>query len=768
MNRTTVPVVVGTLLLLATSLAQMVALADATATPTDVVMGFPDETDAKAPVDYGAGPGVKPPAKRVSPAASVRFPAAASASLSIPSGDATASTAGMFGTPVTWQLIPIHMILLQDGRVMSYGTGPTGKQGAQLIYEVWDPSLGTDASAHTVLPNATNTDLFCSAQSLLLSGDVLTSGGDLTVNGARNSANNNTTIFSPSANTLTSNTPMTYARWYGTLVGLPNGQLAIFGGRQNVGTLSPAVSATTPELYDPALRTWTTLAGATSTPAFGANWWYPRAFVAPGGKIFVINDSNGRMFYVSTNDTGSISAAKVTAPKGHQALPTVSFAPGKLLSIRQNQTVIVVDYSTSTPVITPTDPIDQVRFWASGTVLADGKVLVTGGSTVANTLTGVDYQAQIWNPATGHWTAGANASKPRLYHSNALLLPDATVVTGGGGAPGPVNNLNAEIYYPPYLYAPDGTPAVRPNLSATDQRAYDPGATNSATVGATDLIARLTLVRMGSATHSNNADQRFIELSFGQVGQTLTAVLPSDTTILVPGYYMLFAINTAGVPSVAQGFSVTTNTPPPPDFTVSPTTVPFGTVQVGTTSLAQALTLTNNGATLSLSSIKFTGANASKFSQTNTCGSSVAAGSSCTINAVFTPTAAGYTAASLSVTASGVTHTAAVNGTGSVPFTVSPVTVSFGKVSVGTSSAPQPITVTNIGGAALPVNGINLTGSAPSQFSQTNDCAAQVAVGSSCTINVVFSPAATGYIWAKVNITSIGAAHSSTVSGTGK
>jgi len=73
--------------------------------------------------------------------------------------------------------------------------------------------VGTIQSAHLVLPNSTNTDLFCSTQSLLLSGDVLTSGGDLTVNGKRNSANNQTTIFSPSANTIASNTAMTYARW---------------------------------------------------------------------------------------------------------------------------------------------------------------------------------------------------------------------------------------------------------------------------------------------------------------------------------------------------------------------------------------------------------------------------------------------------------------------------------------------------------------------------------------------------------------------------
>ena len=420
------------------------------------------------------------------------------------------------------------------------------------------PALGTGANAHLALSNTTHTDLFCGAQSVMLSGKVLTSGGDLTVGGVRNSANNNTTIFSPTANTLTENTPMTYARWYGSLVSLPNGQLAIFGGRQNVGPLTPVQPATTPELYHPGPNAWRSLTGATSTAAFGVtlDWYYPRSYVAPGGNVFVLA-LNGSMFSVSTAHAGSIIQSNGTAPPGHAALPTIPFAPGMALSVRMNQQVVVIDYRKPTPVVTPTGNIDQVRYWASGTVLADGKVLITGGSQIPNELTGVAYQAQIWDPGTRAWTAGATATKPRLYHSNSMLLPDATVLTGGGGAPGPVNNLNSEIYYPPYLYATNGTPAVRPVISATASKSLNPGDTVNITVGPTDIISRLTFVRTGSATHSNNSDQRFIALSFTQEGQNVTAVLSKDTTTLVPGFYMLFAFNDAGVPSVAKIFKVT-------------------------------------------------------------------------------------------------------------------------------------------------------------------------------------------------------------------
>jgi hypothetical protein len=226
------------------------------------------------------------------------------------------------------------------------------------------------------------------------------------------------------------------------------------------------------------------------------------------------------------------------------------------ISVRMNQQVVVVDYRKATPIVTATHGMDQTRYWASGSILADGQVLVTGGSQVANQLTGVAYHAQIWNPATGQWTAGAGATKPRLYHSISMLLPDATVLTGGGGAPGPVKNLNAEIYYPPYLYASNGTPAVRPVVTAATPAVLNPGNTVHVTVGPTDIISRLTFVRTGSVTHSNNSDQRFLNLSFTQEGQNLTAVLPTDTTKMVPGFYMLFAFNEARVPSVARILSV--------------------------------------------------------------------------------------------------------------------------------------------------------------------------------------------------------------------
>jgi hypothetical protein len=229
------------------------------------------------------------------------------------------------------------------------------------------------------------------------------------------------------------------------------------------------------------------------------------------------------------------------------------FNPGKLLSVRSKH-VVVVDLNGAQPIIAPTADLSQLRIWSNATVLADGKVLVTGGSAVGNQLTDVAYAAETWNPATGQWTLGASAAKPRLYHSTALLLQDGSVLTAGGGAAGPVRNLNAEIYYPGYLYDTAGQLAPRPEItSAPGMIRLSQNQQFSATMNNTAPVSRVTLVRSGSATHVKNTDQRFLQPGFTQAGQTLTITLPTTSAnVVVPGYWMLFVFNQAGVPSTAR------------------------------------------------------------------------------------------------------------------------------------------------------------------------------------------------------------------------
>ena len=228
------------------------------------------------------------------------------------------------------------------------------------------------------------------------------------------------------------------------------------------------------------------------------------------------------------------------------------YAPGQILSLRAQSRVIVANLQTTPPQVTETGSIDQVRYWSNATVMADGQVIVNGGSTAYNQLTGVAYTAQLWSPDTGAWTTGATATKPRLYHSSALLLPDGSVLTGAGGAPGPVKNLNMEIYYPPYLYKGDGSgqPAQRPVIGSAPAIAHL-GKPLIATLGSNQTIGGVTMVRTGSVTHSFNPDQRYIRPGFTQEGTKLTVNLPPSANAMVPGYYLLFVFKN-GAPSVAK------------------------------------------------------------------------------------------------------------------------------------------------------------------------------------------------------------------------
>jgi hypothetical protein len=289
-----------------------------------------------------------------------------------PGVGADAQTKGVFGPPVTWPIIAIHAVLLPDGRVMNFGTDEKGRQGGQFVYDVWNPTLGTDTAAHTVLPNTTSTDIFCAGQSVFAtSGEVLITAGDLTINGQRNFGNDRTTIFRPQTNAIMTDAPMLYARWYPTVVALPTGEMLVLGGREDmmVPTLAP-----TPKVFTQNVG-WRTLWGATSGAAFGnvsANWFYPEAFVAPNGKVFVLGNG-GEMFYLDPAGNGTITQLTEQTLWGDHALPSVMFATGRILSVRSNRKVVVVDLNGPEPAITPTADINQLHIWSSGTVLADAR-----------------------------------------------------------------------------------------------------------------------------------------------------------------------------------------------------------------------------------------------------------------------------------------------------------------------------------------------------------------------------------------------------------
>jgi len=509
-----------------------------------------------------------------------------------------ADIAGMYSPQVAWPLVAIHAALLPSGHVVTYGA-PIGvnAQGG-LAFADWNPARGTGPGAHDHVPSMHGYDSFCNALELLPDGRVLMVGGNSTTASM---------IYDPVTGAQTMGSTLAHQRWYASVLRLPDDRMLVLGGGDYYNTLAYQKPndntgvATVPEIGT-GTGAWTQLTGADSALAFGARdnrWWYPRAYVAPDGQVFGV--SFDQMWRLDPNGTGSVQSVGVLPDPIGVSGSSVMYEPGRILFAgggqRFNETTevataaaTIVDINATTPVVTATNPMRRSRNWLNLTALANGEVLANGGTAVG-TLGGAAnsrYQAEIWNPQTGQWRDASTAQRIRTYHSVSLLLPGGSVLTAGGGLPGPENNLNAEIYYPPHLFtrSADGSVgwADRPEIR-TLRGTVAHGA--ELTLGMADdrPVAAASLIKLGSVTHSYNTDQRRVPLAVSQTGTSVNVTLPTSHNVLPPGSYLLQAVDADGVPTPSQIITVHRDGSPgtvtlhEPDE--SPVGTPGGTVEPG-------------------------------------------------------------------------------------------------------------------------------------------------------------------------------------------
>jgi hypothetical protein len=207
--------------------------------------------------------------------------------------------------------------------------------------------------------------------------------------------------------------------------------------------------------------------------------------------------------------------------------------------------------------------------------------------------------------------------------------------------------------------------------------------------------------------------------------------------------------------------------------TLTPASVIFPSQPVGTTSTPQTITLANTGsATLTIATLAVTGTSAKDFAQTNTCSSSLAAGTNCTVSITFTPSASGSRSASLTVSdnAAGSPQTVSLSGTGIAgAVSLSATSLSFGSQPVGTTSTAQTTTLTNTGSVPLSITSIAFTGTNANNFAQTNTCSTSLGAGAKCTISITFIPSGSGSRSASLTVVdnAVGSPQTVSLSGTG-
>ena len=269
--------------------------------------------------------------------------------------------------------------------------------------------------------------------------------------------------------------------------------------------------------------------------------------------------------------------------------------------------------------------------------------------------------------------------------------------------------------------------------------------TNTGTTTITFSSIAVTGANISSFPESTNCSA---SLTAGATCKVFVAFAPSASGTFSAA--VTVTSNAAGSP---QNIALSGTGIPP--VAVNPGSILFGNVVTGTSKLA-TIKVTNQ-MTVALTGISIVGSGA-PFTQTNNCGSSLAANAQCSIIVTFAPTVAGAQSGTITMTDSAANspQVVSVKGTGVLPVSLMPGSLAFGQVAVGTSSAAKMVTVTNNEKVAITISSILLTGSKPGDYSQTNTCGASLAAGAKCTISVIFTPTAVGARVASITLTDTG------------
>jgi hypothetical protein len=508
-----------------------------------------------------------------------------------PASQAQADVTGQWVlVPNLMPINPVHVALLPNGKILVVAGsgncppsqagcppnggpwGPSTSSGALL----WDPATENYTQWFTINSSKTGGtlfDFFCNGMVLLQDGGVLIDGGTKQYDpfyGWQHAA-----IFDPSKNTFSNAQDMAHGRWYPTVLTLGDGRVMAFSGDNDTnGGTNTAV-----EFYTIGSG-WSTESIASWTPDL-----YPRIHLLPSGEVFYSGAQTvSKLFDPSTQTWNrNVATTNYGNSRTYGTSVLLPLAPGenpdpKVIIMGGHSpatnTTEIIDMGAPTPKWVYGPNMSQARIEMNAVILPDGKVLAVGGSTNDEDTSTASYNADLYDSVSNTFSSAGQAALTdgcptdvspyctRLYHSVALLLPDATVWLAGGNPSHGTYTQQVEIYKPAYLCADStcSTPTTRPTISsAPTSVSYG----NTFTISTPDAanISSVVLVRNGTVTHAFAMDQRLVQLAYTVGTGSLTATIPSNNNVLPPGYYMLFILNTSGVPSVASFIQVT-----PPDF----------------------------------------------------------------------------------------------------------------------------------------------------------------------------------------------------------
>lgn len=473
---------------------------------------------------------------------------------------ANENVVGQWGGLVSLPLVPSSGAVLKNGKVLLWSADGefSFASNGTVKATLFDP-----ATLANVRQDATvGHNMFCTGTTLLADGRLL-------VNGGSNAPV--TSLYDPDARSFTRVQNMVTPRGYNGNTILADGSVLTIGG-----SWSNDAGRKDGEIWTPS-GGWRAAPGIISEGMTSPN---DLSSTGRDSHYVVIPGGNGRVLYAAPHptmrwiDTTGSGEVKIAGRRGDDEYATsgnaLMYDAGRILKTGGSPTysgsaasdrAYDIDIRTGTPAVTKLPPMIYPRAYHNTVVLPDGKVMLIGGQTYAASFqdTNSVLVTEVWDPKTGLFRTTAPIAVGRNYHSIALLLPDGRVLSGGGGLCGACtsNHPDLQLYSPGYLFDRNGDPAPRPALvSAPDALVHG----RAFSVSTDRPVAAFSLVRMGATTHTVNTDQRRLSLAFSQTGANSYRVqTPSNSGYLLPGYWMLFALDAAGVPSVAKIVRVDVN-----------------------------------------------------------------------------------------------------------------------------------------------------------------------------------------------------------------
>ncbi|KAK9242221.1 hypothetical protein V1506DRAFT_509650 [Lipomyces tetrasporus] len=395
---------------------------------------------------------------------------------------------GQWGPTIDFPLVPVAVSLQPNtGRVVAwsaYSARTFGGDNGRTVTALYDPAA--QRVTQRVVTN-TGHDMFCPAISLDANGRTLVTGG---------SSSQKASIYSSSSDAWSSAPSMIISRGYQSSTTCGDGRIFVIGG-----SWSGALGGKNGEIYNPTTNTWSLLDGCPVGPMLTADTQgvfrsdnHAWLFGWMAGSVFQAGPSMAMNWY-GTSGSGSQQGAGTRGADADSMCGTAIMydaVAGKILTLGGSPNYQNSQASTAAHLITIGNPgirpqvtrlgdMAYARIFHNSVVLPDGKVFTAGGQSVGAPFqdTNLQFTPEMWDPATTQFTQMTPNLTPRVYHSFALLLLDATVLVGGGGLCDTcsTNHFDAQVFTPPYLLNADGSKASRPVISSVSSTSVVPGNT---------------------------------------------------------------------------------------------------------------------------------------------------------------------------------------------------------------------------------------------------------------------------------------------------